>query len=85
MVYPKESVKEEVPECQQYVTIETHREDREYLSNRIRDQSKKIRILVRILVDKKIIGPELAKTFEETTPNKDILEWYLDSIKTKKE
>lgn len=50
------------------------------LSKQIRDTNKRIRLLVRILVDKKIIGPELAKSFEETSA-KEILEWYENKIK----
>lgn len=54
------------------------REDYRYLQNRMRDQGKKIRLLVRILVDKKIIGEELAKSFEETANTDEILQWYLN-------
>jgi len=45
---------------------------------------KKMRLLVRILVDKKIIGTEIAKFFEETS-TKEILEWYEGKFKAKKE
>ena len=80
MVYPEKSA--EAPQCNcinTCVSIDTYKTDYEYLSKRIRDQDKKIRLLVRILVDKKVIGPELAKTFEETaSSSKDILAWYLD-------
>lgn len=71
----------ESPPC---VPVDVYKADYEYLSKRIRTQDKKIRLLVRILVDKKIIGPEVAKSFEETS-SKDILEWYLKNEKTKKE
>jgi len=47
-----------------------------------RDMKKMFRLLVRILVDKKIIGEELAKTFEESkgTTKADVqklIEWLL--------
>jgi len=74
------SITEKQAEAPQYCTIEDHN----YLSKRIRDTNAKIRLLVRILVDKKIIGTELAKSFEETS-SKEILEWYLKNKKTKKE
>jgi len=53
-------------------------DDLNRIDTRIRSIDKKIRLLVRMLVDKKIIGPELAKSFEETevTDIKKILEWY---------
>jgi hypothetical protein len=40
--------------------------DLDWVNERIRKTNTKIRLLVRILVDKKIIGQEMAKTFEET-------------------
>lgn len=46
---------------------------------RITRYRKMMRLLVRILVDKKIIGAEIAKSFEETEAVADIekiLEWY---------
>lgn len=57
--------------------------DLDRINNRIRNVDKKIRLLVRILVDKKIIGTELAKSFEETS-TKEILEWYENTLKDKK-
>ena len=45
----------------------------------IKRYRKMMRLLVRILVDKKVIGTEIAKTFEETEAVADIdkiLEWY---------
>jgi hypothetical protein len=51
--------------------------DYRYLSDQFYAQKKMIRLLVRILVDKKIIGEELAKTFEEGKKiNPKILEWF---------
>jgi len=53
--------------------------DYRHLQDQLYAQKKMIRLLVRILVDKKIIGEELAKTFEESkkpTINPKIQEWY---------
>jgi len=69
----------EKAECSCTHTCEVSWEAYQRQSKRIEDTNKKIRLLVRILVDKKLIGPELAKTFEETaSSSKDILAWYLD-------
>ena len=46
-----------------------------YLKEDLSKANTKIKLLVRILVDKKIIGGELAKTFEESAKNPKI-EWY---------
>ena len=48
------------------------------IDNRISNEKKMFRLLVRILVDKKVIGDELAKTFEETQSSKELLDWFLD-------
>ncbi len=78
MVYPdKEAITVAAPN---YITREDLRDETRYINNRVDDLRKKIKLLVRILVDKKIIGSELAKTFEETVPS-DILKWYLKDIK----
>jgi len=46
--------------------------------------SKRIRLLVRILVDKKVVGPELAKSVEETfgaNPDADaLLDWLIEML-----
>lgn len=56
----------------------------QYLSERIdrihtiiREDKKMFRLFVRILVDKKVLSPELAKTFEETQSNEELIEWFL--------
>ena len=65
--------------------------DYNYLSRRIqsleerqRDDyerlNKRIRLLVRILVDKKIVGEEVAKSVEETGKN-SLVEWLLEQLK----
>jgi len=65
--------------------------DYDYLSRRIqsleerqRDDyerlNKRIRLLVRILVDKKIVGEEVAKSVEETGKN-SLVEWLLEQLK----
>jgi hypothetical protein len=60
----------------------------ERLSERQREQredherlSKRIRLLVRILVDKKIVGEEVAKSVEETG-KKDLLDWLIEQLKS---
>jgi len=59
-------------------------DDLRWLQERVDRMGIKIRLLVRILVDKKIIGEELAKTFEETSPDKEkLLEWFIEKIKSK--
>ena len=68
----------------QYLERRIERND-EYLTNRIQILEKKIRLLVRILVDKKMIGTELAKTFEEAValPPRDISK-IVESYKSSK-
>jgi len=43
-----------------------------------RNHARRIRLFVRILVDKKIIGEEVAKSIEETLPDesKALLDWF---------
>jgi len=52
--------------------------------DRFSAMSKRIRLLVRILVDKKVIGPELAKSVEETfgqNPDADaLLDWLIEML-----
>lgn len=53
------------------------------MSERIVDLKKKVKLLVRILVDKKIVGEEIAKSIEESTPEDEklaedkLIEWFL--------
>jgi len=53
------------------------------MSERIVELRKKIRLLVRILVDKKIVGEEIAKSVEESAPEdevkkeEELIEWFL--------
>ena len=57
------------------------------LSERISNLKRKIRLFVRILVDKKIIGEEVSKSIEEVfaedneTIDEETLNWLLDSVK----
>ena len=67
--------KEKVPN---YMTWEEYRRDIQYLKEDVRSLRKKIRLLVRILVDKKIVGAELAKSVEETAKKDEILKWFLE-------
>ena len=60
------------------MTYDQFRREIQYYEERIQDLRKKMRLLVRILVDKKIIGDEIAKTFEETAllDKKELIKWY---------
>ena len=53
------------------------------MHKRISDDKKMFRLLVRILVEKKVIGEELAKTFEETQSSDELLEWFLKDDENK--
>ena len=66
---------------QSYTADDFYR-DIKYYDNKITMLEKKIKLLVRILVDKNLIGEQLAKTFEETTPdNKELINWYMNCLK----
>lgn len=68
-----------------YITYEDHRRSIRYLEEDIRNLRKKMRLLVRILVDKKIVGEEVAKSIEESFKdgNKAIFDWFMDELKSK--
>jgi len=57
------------------------------MSEQISDLKKKIKLLVRMLVDKKIVGEETAKSVEESTPEDEklaeekLIEWFLEERK----
>lgn len=80
--------KEAVPEWQSDYNWLSRRLDRieNDFSERISSLRKKIRLFVRILVDKKIIGEEVAKSIEETFAedgeaiDEETIKWLLDSI-----
>jgi len=59
-----------------YITWEEHRNSMNYLREDIRSLQKKVKVLVAVLVDKKLIGEQMAKVFTETCP-KEIVEWFL--------
>ena len=88
MVYteePKGEIKmEKAQAAPNYVTYEQMRNEMRYYEEDMRKMKSKIKLLVRILVDKKLIGAELAKTFEETSSPNEVLEWYLDKKKVVK-
>ncbi len=79
-----ECEKAEAPECitkDELKWIERRIENNDkYMTNRVQKLETKLRLLVRILVDKKLVGTELAKTFEESIePKRDtskIVEYY---------
>lgn len=56
-------------------------------SERISNLKRKLRLFVRILVDKKIIGEEVSKSIEEVFAedneaiDEETLNWLLDSVK----
>ena len=52
-----------------------------YLEERLNDYKKRLSLLVRILVDRKIVGGEIAKSIEETkTADETILKQFLESL-----
>lgn len=61
-----------------YMTSERFYSEVSYQNEQRRALEKKVRLLVRLLVDKGVIGAELAKSFEETTPkSNELIEWFL--------
>ena len=81
--------KEETPECitkDELKWIERRIENNDkYITNRVEKLETKIRLLVRILVDKKMIGAELAKTFEESVaPKRDTTNIMKDFLAKRK-
>jgi len=67
---------EEKESAPNYITWEEHRNSISYLKEDIRNLQKKIKILVAVLVDKKLIGEQTAKAFTETCPE-EVVEWFL--------
>ena len=63
--------KEEQP---RYLT----REDIRWMERRMENMRRQIRLIIRIMVDKKLIGEEIAKSFMETADKEAILQWFLD-------
>lgn len=63
-----------------YVTWEDLRSENRYLREDIRNLKKQLKIIMGVLVDKKLIGEQLAKAFSETCP-KEVLEWFLKKQK----
>jgi hypothetical protein len=57
-----------------------YRSDINYLNQRMASLETKVRLLVRMLLDKKILGEEAAKTFMETKTDSErtaeIVEYY---------
>ena len=82
------SEKEEAKPWQPDVNWLQRRLDR--LETEMRDQcrthARRIRLLVRILVDKKIIGEEIAKSVEETFGKEGnvILDWFKEELEKAK-
>lgn len=89
-----ESEKEVKPEWRADYNWLSRRLDRieNEMSERITKLKKRLRLLVRILVDKKIVGEEVAKSVEETVSEDEeieetkLIEWFLaEREKEKKE
>jgi len=65
------------------VTWDDLRRETDWMNKRIEDQRKKIRAIVALLIEHKVVSEEMARLlFEETvipeeTKMKNILEWYL--------
>jgi len=56
-------------------------DDLEWTRKRIDKLERNMRLLIRLLVEKKIIGEELAKSFMETVDKNEVVEWYLKKDK----
>lgn len=60
--------------------------DIDWLSERLMRTEKRLRLILAILIDKKLIGEQMARSIEETvadeTPESEAkLKWLLDSLK----
>lgn len=69
-----------------YITWEEYQRSISYLKEDVRNLRKKVRLLVRILVDKKIVGEEVAKSIEESLKerNDPVLDWFLKGLEKPK-
>lgn len=54
----------------------------DWINRRLDRIEAKMRLLTRLLIEKKIIGVDIAKSIEETS-SEEILDWYLDELKKK--
>ena len=55
------------------------------LQKEIDDIRKRLRLLVRILVDKKIVGEETARSVQETkASDSEVIDWWLKELEVKK-
>lgn len=60
------------------------REDIRWMERRMENMQRQIRLIIRIMVDKKLIGEEIAKSFMETADKEAVLRWFLDREENKK-
>lgn len=69
-------------ETPNYITWDEHRRSMRYLEEDVRNLRKKMRLLVRILVDKKVVGEEVAKSIEESLKGRSdpVLDWFLKGL-----
>jgi len=69
-----EQTKPEVKYATQY--------DVDYLYKRLGDLRKQIRMIIAVLIDKKIISPELGKRIEESKPE-EAIDWIFEFLEKK--
>ena len=56
--------------------------DIEWINRRLDKIETKIRLLTRLLIEKKIIGADIAKSIEETSAE-DLIDWYMKEVQKK--
>ena len=61
---------------------EVCRGDIDWINRRLDRIEAKIRLLTRLLIEKKIIGADIAKSIEETS-SESLLDWYIKELKKK--
>ncbi len=61
---------------------EVSRGDIDWINRRLDRMEAKMRLLTRLLIEKKIIGADIAKSIEETS-SESLLDWYIKELKKK--
>lgn len=56
--------------------------EHDWINRRLDRIETKIRLLTRLLIEKKIIGSDIAKSIEETSAE-DLIDWYMKEIEKK--
>ena len=73
-------------ETVRYATMDYLDDRLQYYRNRLDKLEKTIKLLFAALADKKIIGENLAKAFQETKPNNDgLIDWFVERKVPEKE